>query len=379
MATYKSKHTGQKVDSAVDKAHITGPSDPTSSTVGVLGQRYFNTVTLDVFECIGASADEYEWRKQASGIEIINNLNETTPGKVLDASQGKILKDSINTKLDKTATPNRNLLHNWDFRNPVNQRAQANYTSQGYTIDRWSMSADGTGSLEVIAGQGIRLKKISGTYAVIAMRIEPSEWNQLIGKTLTISLEIGGIIHTAQIAPVTPEEGYRGSGFSPTVSNLSVGYMTFPQYGQIQIVLEGAGTIQTGIISRAKFELGTVSTLANDPPADFGEQLTLCMRYYERSAYLNSWIGARQTVALRADWLLGFYFVVPKRIAPTVTLYSRQGNANKVSNISDGTEVGTNVYVTGSTALGTSVTVDSGAGFVAGQGYDFGYEASADL
>ena len=35
-------------------------------------------------------------------------------------------------------------------------------------------------------------------------------------------------------------------------------------------------------LSRAKLELGSVSTLANDPPADFGEELRKCQRYVKR-------------------------------------------------------------------------------------------------
>lgn len=39
---------------------------------------------------------------------------------------------------------NQNLLDNWYFGNPVNQRGQTEYTNIGYTIDRWNTNTAGT-------------------------------------------------------------------------------------------------------------------------------------------------------------------------------------------------------------------------------------------
>src|SRR5690554_5556407 len=35
----------------------------------------------------------------------------------------------------------KNLLHNWDFLTPVNQRGFTSTTNAGYTIDRWQLAA----------------------------------------------------------------------------------------------------------------------------------------------------------------------------------------------------------------------------------------------
>ena len=40
---------------------------------------------------------------------------------------------------------NPNLLDNWYFGNPVNQKGQTSYTGAGYTIDRWALSASNPG------------------------------------------------------------------------------------------------------------------------------------------------------------------------------------------------------------------------------------------
>ena len=42
---------------------------------------------------------------------------------------------------------NRNLLHNWYFGNPVNQRGKTVYSGAGFTVDRWqARSAQAAGS-----------------------------------------------------------------------------------------------------------------------------------------------------------------------------------------------------------------------------------------
>ena len=47
-----------------------------------------------------------------------------------------------------TPKPNENLLDNWYFADPINQRGQTEYTEGGYTIDRWILwGTDGTVAL----------------------------------------------------------------------------------------------------------------------------------------------------------------------------------------------------------------------------------------
>jgi hypothetical protein len=93
---YQSEYSGPQIDMAVRKSHITGSTDPTTNTVGVLGQRYFNTTTGATFECTETiTVDEvttYTWRPV-----IANSLTETVAGQALDATKGKALADLIST------------------------------------------------------------------------------------------------------------------------------------------------------------------------------------------------------------------------------------------------------------------------------------------
>ena len=40
-----------------------GTSAPTTSTVGTIGQKYLNTTTKDLYECIGISGNSYTWKQ----------------------------------------------------------------------------------------------------------------------------------------------------------------------------------------------------------------------------------------------------------------------------------------------------------------------------
>ena len=74
---------------------------------------------------------------------------------------------------------NPNLLDNWYFGRPVNQRGQTEYTGDKYTVDRWHLTSDGVLTVE---DEGIRLT--SGAL------FEPFEYELssfLKGKTVTYS------------------------------------------------------------------------------------------------------------------------------------------------------------------------------------------------
>lgn len=81
---------------------------------------------------------------------------------------------------------NRNLLDNWYFGNPVNQRGQTEYTGSGYAIDRWSLTSY-SNQVIYIMSDCIRLKS-TGDYGRIIQKI-PADITQYIkDKTVTISL-----------------------------------------------------------------------------------------------------------------------------------------------------------------------------------------------
>ena len=88
----------------------------------------------------------------------------------------------ISTTLQKKVNPN--LLDNWYFANPVNQRGQTTYTSSEnqYSIDRWIKEP---GTLTIADGYiSLDMTVLCG----IAQRIETDLFKALAGKTLTASV-----------------------------------------------------------------------------------------------------------------------------------------------------------------------------------------------
>lgn len=180
---------------------------------------------------------------------------------------------------------NPNLLDNWYFANPVNQRGQTSYTGAGYGIDRWFISSnismvinnDGTVTFTNNGTQnGIKvyqtieafLQNIPHTMSILA--------TEVTGTVLMYLQESGGSYDTPIsgkkiVAGLTKDTG------TPTPSK---------SYRYQYIFTLDAGASVT--LKAAKLELGTTQTLAhqdadgnwvlNEIP-DYGEQLARCQRY----------------------------------------------------------------------------------------------------
>jgi hypothetical protein len=71
----------------------------------------------------------------------------------------------------------------------------------------------------------------------------------------------------------------------------------------------------TANIAAVKLELGPVSTLALDPPADYGETLRKCLRYYLGAAYVPPLLAKAQGTA---EVRMPLAFPVPMRAFPTL-------------------------------------------------------------
>ena len=74
------------VNSALQKAvTLTGTSDPTTSTVGVLGQHYVNTFTNQIFHCVAVNGNEYIWKQNSDSpsykkMTAIIDFSNSNPG-----------------------------------------------------------------------------------------------------------------------------------------------------------------------------------------------------------------------------------------------------------------------------------------------------------
>ncbi len=189
------------------------------------------------------------------------------PGQVLKKSGGA---DYDTIWADESRVwSNPNLLHNWDFRNPVNQRGQTSYArpSADYTIDRWRIANDGT--VAIVAG-GITLTKDLQLEQIF----EKADWN---GKLMTVSIMIAGIIYAGSFT-WNASAGFTSALVIPKAGN-TLGYTLGYTGTSKRIWIRPSPGDGGDLIQCVKLEMGGVSTLANDPPADYADELRKCQRY----------------------------------------------------------------------------------------------------
>ncbi len=177
---------------------------------------------------------------------------------------------------------NHNILDNWYFGNPVNQRGQTEYTRAGYTIDRWKI------------GSGEKLTVLDGCCRVECTAASGRSFAQILdanlaGKTVTFSVLIKAISNTA-VAYVSNSSGSSLKSMSITAPGLWSMTVTIPD-DVTSVLVQVNQTIvgDTVDLIAAKLELGSQQTLAhqdadgnwalNEIP-DYGEQLRRCQRYF---------------------------------------------------------------------------------------------------
>lgn len=205
---------------------------------------------------------------QYSGEEIDAAVGRALTGGALDTSV-----TNVSNQLETLVRPN--LLDNWYFGRPVNQRGETEWTAaNSYTIDRWKRA--GSGKMSFVDG-GIKCEDVylhqffekgflgKGTYTISVLTKNPSGdffavfgfWGAGVDKSFHVTLDNG-------FATVTF-----------TVAENHDDYNPFIYLG-----------LQNTFLA-AKLELGPTQTLAhqengvwvlNEVP-DYGEQLRRCQRY----------------------------------------------------------------------------------------------------
>ena len=169
------------------------------------------------------------------------------------------------------AKSNENLLDNWYFSDPINQRGQTEYSS-GYGPDRWHITTNGTGTAQIIPGEGVKITAISGSYFDFRQILENIDADE----TVTISAMINGNLHTAT------------GKFGMSLSISADGYSGMIYYIENAVILR-PNTGNAWMVKAVKLEHGSQQTLAhqdgngnwvlNDPPPNKAQELAKCQRY----------------------------------------------------------------------------------------------------
>lgn len=215
---------------------------------------------------------------QYSGEEIDNAVTRALPNGAIDQSVGTFVRP--------------NLLDNWYFGRPVNQRGQTEYAGNVYGVDRWKLYQP-TVSVTV-REDGLGIRRTSGDFYTIVQYVDNSQ--DLAGKTVTFSCLIlaapgayrlrilAGRGTTTVIASISSSAGETG------IKSVTA---TLPDdVSDLWVSIYTGTTAEEYVVAAAKLELGPTQTLAhregdrwalNEMP-EYGEQLRRCQRYFRRIA-----------------------------------------------------------------------------------------------
>ena len=287
MADYVSTLTGPQMDAALldmaehnSEAYAVGerngiavaPDDVTyHNNARYYAQIASSQIVGDASSAVRWDTDQSEALTSSQKAVARNNI-----GAASDSDVVKITSQTLTTAQQTQARANiaaggsnPNLLDNSWF--TVRQRGDGPFASAGYTVDRWrNMNSSATATF---TSDGVTLTADStGGFR----QLIESELNTfLVGKTVTFSI----LYQDGTIGVWTFE-------WSASHSNRGTKYNTTIYAGGTNgISINRSATIY---IRAVKLELGSVSTLANDAPPDYGEELLKCKRYFQRiSGYLS--------------------------------------------------------------------------------------------
>lgn len=195
----------------------------------------------------------------------------------LSAENMQALTDAVQEQGEALETMcNPNLLDNWYFGNPVNQRGQTNYTGTGYGIDRWKLDVGESVTID----NGLNLVKANSYIGQYFDDFDKFVGRQLVGSVLmsdgnlyTGTYIYNGILNQGQIL------------FANSIMGMYI-----QKLASALTQVEFNTAIDNVKVLAVKLELGSQQTLAhqkngvwvlNEIP-DYGEQLRRCQRYYIR-------------------------------------------------------------------------------------------------
>jgi hypothetical protein len=190
---------------------------------------------------------------------------------------------------------NPNLLDNWYFADPVNQRGQTEYTGTGYTIDRWKH--DGT----LAINDGYVTHTPNEWWNALYQPIDAKIANALIGRKVTLSVlarsAVSGNQMRIALYDITANNMEETVAYINTYGDLEVLAATFtvPESfaghlvsAHFSVSTNFAGQGGSADLVAVKLETGDKQTLAhkdangkwvlNDIP-DYGDMLLKCQQY----------------------------------------------------------------------------------------------------
>lgn len=197
-------------------------------------------------------------------------------------------------------TGHRNLLDNPFF--TIRQMGTGGVTGVGYAVDRWKNTGGANLTQTPRSPYGITFASSSGYQVDQALWDYPAEY--LAGKTLTLSVMTNGGKVAQATGTFTATSSTAAKIYVVSADgNFALGLYYIPSSSAVPFIRvttpSGKFPVNAPILA-VKLELGSYSTLANDVPPNYAEELAKCQHYFVRIKgtasynYLPVGFGAEQ-------------------------------------------------------------------------------------
>lgn len=258
------------------------------------------------------------------------------------ATEGSYLDKNIVFNINSPYCVNPNLLDNWYFPNPINQRNFSKLYGNGnnnFCIDRWYHYSSTSSNYIEKSSNYIIMHQTSGVNR-IGQRI-PNVSGTL---TLSVLYQIDGATVDAYI--VENGTNKKIGTLEPMQGGIWMNKFTFTTTGITEIFLQGVSSSDAQInLYAIKLEIGENQTLAHKESGywklnsipNFHDELLRCMSFYYVSniSYTSTW-GVWSGTAGTTTTIPGNKFIVPMYSAPSIVFRNYvNGAANSVARWKD--------------------------------------------
>lgn len=254
--------------------------------------------------------------KQVTELEALPSFTDTS---LLPVHNGAGLKKGLLSKLVEylgTKFSNPNLLINPNF--IINQRGKAEYTSNGYTVDRWSAY---NVTVNRIQNGGVNLTfKSKGSFA---QTLEKNVEN------VTLSIKVTQITGTVKLVCASKDIDINKPGVYSLSNNVDTSISQISLYNKTE-------TSASMTVEWIKLEQGSIATTFIAP--NVANELTKCKRYYNHIYFFHVFYSAT------SNFDYSFSHVIQSmRIKPTVKL--AQSSSSGLSKYSASVNIGSGLTV----------------------------------
>lgn len=185
------------------------------------------------------------------------NITFDNTGTGLSANQVQEAITEVNSNKVPSYGMGKNLLDNWYFVSPVNQRRATSYTGAAYSVDRWYLQT--SGSTVSLRFDGVNLSKGTANACEFCQALEQRVIDMIKWKNLTLSwLDDDGFHSVPVYWSGSQAAVYTGDYLTVYTGGLSSAYSN--------IMFSYTSTWLT--IQAVKLELGTQSTLCHNEGTD---------------------------------------------------------------------------------------------------------------